>query len=172
MSWIQTFTGTKFYPTKPNPADIHIADIAHALSHMCRYGGHCSEFYSVAEHSVILSRVVPREDALWALLHDATEAYLVDVPRPVKKELTNYREIEAGLEVAVAMKFGLQLPIPESVKHADNAILADEMSALMPNPPDCWEDLPPPLGVWVPLWGPKDAEVAFLTRFKELTGEN
>lgn len=172
MSWIQTYTGKKFFPLNPRVEDIDILDIAHALSLMCRYGGHCSHFYSVGEHSVILSRVVPKEDALWALLHDATEAYLVDVPRPVKKELTNYREIEAGLEVAIAMKFGLGLPMPEAVKHADNSILTDEMHALMPNPPDRWDNELPALGVWFPLWDPPHAEAAFLKRFNELTGVN
>src|ERR1017187_10636100 len=77
---ITTFSGIHFWPLLPNPADIRIEDIAHALSNQCRFAGHAREFYSVAEHSVRVSQLCPPEDALWGLLHDASEAYLTDVP--------------------------------------------------------------------------------------------
>src|ERR1039457_118422 len=83
--FIGTFSGLRFWPLDPNPEKILIDDIAHALAHQCRFGGHASRFYSVAEHSVHVSRLCPPEDALWGLLHDASEAYLVDLPRPLKQ---------------------------------------------------------------------------------------
>ena len=82
--WVQTVTGKAFYPLKPDPSLISIEDIAWALSMQCRFAGHVLHFYSVAEHCVYISNSVPMEDALWGLLHDATEAYLTDVPRPLK----------------------------------------------------------------------------------------
>lgn len=99
--WIQTATGGQFWPMDPQPDEIDINDIAHALAMLCRFGGHCLRFYSVAEHSVLLSHAVPPEHALWALLHDATEGYLVDMPRPIKAFLPGYKEAEAGIVRAV-----------------------------------------------------------------------
>ncbi|MFG0247924.1 MAG: phosphohydrolase, partial [Phycisphaeraceae bacterium JB051] len=80
MSWIQTYTGKAFYPLREDPGIIDIRDIAHALSLQCRFNGHCSDFYSVAQHSVHVSEVVPQAFALWGLLHDAAEAYMSDLP--------------------------------------------------------------------------------------------
>jgi len=85
--WIQTYTGKKFWAFDAAIADICIEDIAHALAMRCRFGCHCKEFYSVAQHSVIVSHHLPPELKLWGLLHDATEAYLPDVPRPQKGRL-------------------------------------------------------------------------------------
>ena len=90
MCWIQTYTGRKFHPLRPRVAEVDVRDIAHALSLKCRFGGHCRVFYSVAEHSVRVSRVLEakgRELAVWGLMHDAGEAYLPDVGRPVKSFL-------------------------------------------------------------------------------------
>src|SRR5438128_12538670 len=81
--WMQTYTGRAFYPLDPRLDDICIEDIAHALSMLCRYGGQCQEFYSVAEHSVLMSYAVNPQHALWALLHDATESYMGDLIRPL-----------------------------------------------------------------------------------------
>lgn len=169
MCWIQTYTGRKFFPLDPVIESIDIADIAHALSMMCRYGGHCDRFYSVGEHSVLLSRCVPQELALWALLHDASEAYLVDVPSPLKPYLPGYADIERKLERAVAARFGLCWPMPEEIKFADTAIRTDEMQALMKSPPEPWPGMLPALGLELPLWGQKQAKAEFLQRFYELT---
>src|SRR5438128_5709421 len=92
--WMQTYTGRRFYPLAPAIEDVDLRDIAHSLAHQCRYAGHVDRFYSVAEHCVLLSRAVPAEYALDALLHDAAEAYVVDVPRPLKRNLAGYAEIE------------------------------------------------------------------------------
>src|SRR5689334_2642685 len=113
--WMQTFTGRRFYPLSPRPGEIDPADIAHALSLLCRYGGHVDRFYSVAEHCVLMSQAVAPEDALAALLHDATEAYVVDVPRPLKRQLAGYREIEEQVWFAIAYRFRLDYELPAAV---------------------------------------------------------
>src|SRR5579872_2947230 len=85
--WIQTASGLEFPLFEPRLDAINIEDIAHGLSMICRFTGQCARFYSVAEHSVHVSHLVPREDAAWGLLHDAAEAYLGDVASPLKKHL-------------------------------------------------------------------------------------
>lgn len=167
--WIQTATGKQFWPMDPRPEEIHLEDVAHALSMMCRFAGHCRRFYSVAEHSVLLSYAVSSENALWALLHDATEAYLVDVPRPVKPFLPGYREAESALEIAVAKRFGLALPLPDEVKEADRRILTDEAAQNMAAPPMPWSTSAEPLGVHLHFWPPEYAKRMFLGRFADLT---
>ena len=106
---IQTYTGRKFFPVAPRAEDIEILDVAHALSMLCRYTGHTKQFYSVAQHSVLVSRIVPPQDAAWGLLHDASEAYLCDVARPIKP----YRLLEQRLMVQVAGRFDLTYAEPD-----------------------------------------------------------
>ena len=167
-SWIQTHSGHQFYPLDPNPLQITILDIAHALSNVCRYTGHVMRFYSVAEHSVIVSRYVPRELALWGLLHDAAEAYLVDVPSPIKGRLEGYAEIEERVEEAVCERFKLPWPMPYEVKRIDHAILADEQTQLMVNPPAPRWFPERPLGVVLECWPPERAKAEFLARYSAL----
>ena len=92
-----TYTGRQFFPLTPRQEDIDIEDIAHSLSRLCRFNGHCKSFYSVAEHSYRISYIVPPEFALWGLLHDAGEAYLSDLPRPIKHQIPEFIEIEERL---------------------------------------------------------------------------
>ena len=171
--WMQKFTGRRFYPLDPRPEDIDPVDIAHALSLLCRYGGHVDRHLSVAEHCVLMSEVVPPEHALAALLHDATEAYVVDVPRPLKRYLTGYREIEARVWWAICVRFGLDLELPASVHEADDRIVLTERDELMSHAerrawgPDRLEPLP----VVVSGWSPKEAEVRYLGRLSHLTGK-
>lgn len=167
--WIQTFTGRKFFPAAPSPDDVHIEDIAHALSMLCRYGGHCRQFYSVAEHSLHASFFVPPADALWALLHDASEAYLVDVPRPVKPLLGGYRDLEAGIMRAVCTRFGLAPEEPPAVSRVDRALLFDERTQNMAVAPEAWSTDAPPVGAALRFFSPPVAEALFLARFGELT---
>lgn len=167
--WMQTYTGVAFWPLDPRVEEINISDIAHALANTCRYGGHCTFHYSVAQHSVLLSKHVAPEHALWALLHDATEAYLVDVPRPVKRFLTGYREIEDRLMAVIAERFGLYGKMPDAVKDADNRILLDESARLLGPAPMPWGIAGKPLGVAIKPWSPLRAEDQFLIRFGELT---
>jgi len=173
--WMQTYSGRIFYPLDPRPEDIDIEDIAHALSLQCRFNGHCRTFYSVAEHSVRVSELLPREFALWGLLHDAAETYLGDLVRPIKRqaEFSHYREHERVIEAAVATKFALYpTEIPRQVRHADDVLLATERRDLLGSNPAPWESLPPPLPATIePLVSPSAAEAAFLWRFCELTGE-
>lgn len=89
--WMMTYSGRAFWPLDPRADEIDPLDIAHALSMLCRYGGHVRRFYSVAEHCVLMSHAVAPEHALWALLHDATEAYMVDLPRPINRILLDER---------------------------------------------------------------------------------
>lgn len=172
MTFIQTYTGRRFYPLDPNPDDVCIEDIAHALAMICRFNGHVREFYSVAEHSVHVSHLVPPEYALAGLLHDAAEAYIADVSRPVKHaaEFQAYRAIEWGLQrvLNTALMGEHDASYAESVAIADNAMLALEARSLLPYDP--WmDDLPDSADVTLGLWGPNEAERRFLERYAELT---
>ncbi|GAA4439532.1 hypothetical protein [Phytohabitans houttuyneae] len=167
--WMQTYTGRAFYPLDPHVEDIDPVDIAHALSLLCRYGGHVKLAYSVAEHCVLLSHAVAPGNALWALLHDATEAYLGDMIRPLKSAMPEYRQVEDRLAAVIVDRFGLFRVCPDEVKLADTRILLDERAALMAPPPQPWavEHLQP-LGVEIRCWTPDEAENRYLDRLHEL----
>jgi uncharacterized protein len=170
--WIQTYSGRRFCPTKPNPDAIVIQDVAHALSMQCRFSGHCHKFYSVAQHSVLVSHICNFEDALWGLMHDASEAYLVDVPRPLKRsgQFNAYLDFEATMQKAICQRFGLPEKEPPSVKRADTILLATEARDLMaPLHPD-WTQPVDPLPFKIEAWSPEEAKNNFLKRFAELTG--
>jgi hypothetical protein len=161
---IRTFTGRSVDPFNMRAEDIDIVDIAHALSMICRYGGHVSQFYSVAEHSCLVSFSLPRELALWGLLHDAGEAYLGDIPTPIKTKI--HREREDAVMLAVIERFNLDPNVmPFDVHRADKAILADEMFNMMGGhkPHDT------PLGVKIHNWSPEQAKRNFLIAFQDLT---
>jgi hypothetical protein len=160
--WLQTYTGVEFHPLDPRPEDIRIEDISHALSKLCRYGGHCIRFYSVAEHCVHVASKAPDSLKLVALMHDAAEAYIVDVPRPVKHLLPQYKAIEERLEAAIAVRFGLVWPFPEEIKRLDNAILADEREQNMGQPPRPWMARES-LGVMLRFWPPQQAAYEFIS---------
>ncbi len=124
--YLTTISGRKFYPLDPRPEDVDIHDIAWSLSRICRFGGHVTSHYSVATHCVAMSYVVPEEDALWALLHDASEAYVGDMVKPLKKNMGLYMETEAKVISVIMEKYGLPLEMPESVRIADTGILNAE----------------------------------------------
>lgn len=128
---IRTFTGKYVNVFEPISEMFDIEDIAHALSNQCRFGGHLPEYYSVAQHCVLVASVVPEQYALQGLLHDASEAYLLDVPRPIKQGLTNYKEIENGLMTVLAERFRFQWPLNEHVKKADEEMLQLEWDEIM-----------------------------------------
>ncbi len=170
-AWMQTFTGRKFFPMDPRPGDVDSIDIAHALSLICRYGGHARKYYSVAEHCVLMSYAVPEDHALWALLHDATEAYVGDMVRPLKHQLPEYQAAEARVMVAIAHRFGLGSTVmPKAVKDADNRILLDERAVVLGPSPEPWEvEHLEPLGVKIRCLPPVVAEFQYANRLRELT---
>lgn len=170
--WICTYSGIDFYPLDPQPVKINIVDVAHALSMLCRFGGHTSQFYSVAEHCVRgtaalrsqgASKIVQRA----FLLHDASEAYLVDVPRPIKTSLVGYIEIEKTLQAIIEAKFGVEVSEEERalVKHMDEVMLATEKRDLMPSLSKDWGPLPEPLPGLIWSMTPDQAESAFLSEW-------
>ncbi len=172
---MQTASGGIYWPLDPRAEEVGIVDIAHALAMICRYGGHCQQFYSVAEHSVHVSRLVPAEHALVALMHDATEAYCADVPRPLKKHLANYAEIEQRNWAVIAMRYLLPLELPQCVHDADVAMLyAEQDQLLFPAPRSGFG-----MGLTTPIearpqvfgWVPARAKREFLERFWELNEE-
>jgi hypothetical protein len=168
--WIQTAAGRQFWPMDPRPNEVFIDDIAHALSMLCRFGGHCLRFYSVAEHSVLLSRAARPEHKLWALLHDASEAYLVDVPRPIKPALHGYKVAEEKITCAIAVRFNLHLGLPDAVKALDRAILLDERAQNMAPTSEVWAIDEAPLGMHLQFWDPARAKREFLSAFELLIG--
>lgn len=169
--WIQTFTGKQFWPIDPQIEDIDIKDIAHALSLICRFTGHCEKFYSVAEHSIRVCDVLPKELKLYGLLHDASEAYLTDISRPLKmlNLFDSYREIEKNLQNLIYIKYFLRPTEPFKVKEADNILLFTEARDLMKKPPVKWRDtIYNPLYKKINPMSSKKAEKLFLRRFYEL----
>ena len=128
---IRTFTGKWFNPFEPNIDDICIEDIAHSLSNQCRFGGHTKDFYSVAHHSVLCCAAASESNQLAALLHDASEAYLIDIPRPIKLKLIEYKPIEDKLMKMISEKFGFEYPLCKEVKDIDEAILQYEWQRQM-----------------------------------------
>ena len=139
---MQTHSGIKFYPMDPKPDDILIEDIAHALSLQCRFNGHVREFYSVAQHSVLVSMIVPPEVRMHGLLHDAPECYLGDIITPIKDLFEGVREIEDGLEKAIFTKYGmgkLWESDHESVNTADKTLLVTEARDLLASDSSDWD---------------------------------
>jgi len=167
--WIQTYTGNQFWPLDPKPEHIFIEDIAHALSNICRFTGHCDYFYSVAEHSIIVSNHVPGGFALWGLLHDAAEAYIGDMSRPLKSMLPQFKKIESRIMEAVIEKFHLE-PInePQIVKDIDSGILATESFAIMKRHPQVWTLPYPPIEHEFSLYPPNEAELWFLGCYNQI----
>ena len=178
-SAIQTFTGLRFSPLEPDPAAIAIEDIAHGLAHHCRFGGHAASYYSVGQHSCVVADAVrarggDRDTVLHALLHDAAEAYLGDLPHPVKHRSdfgALYRQIEEPLQAAILARFGLTSAPPPLVKEVDRAALAAERAVLMRAADDAWWpelDGVEPLEVELVPWTPPQSKTEFLQRFEEL----
>lgn len=172
-AWIQTISGKKFPVDEPDPAQIDIEDIAHALSMLVRFNGHGTRFYSVAEHSVHVSHEIDPELALIGLLHDAAEAYLGDVPSPLKKKLTQFSEFEHRMELAIGEAFGVDADLfkDRELKRADIQLLVDEKAALMVPEPEPWPEGAPEVrdAGRIEAWGPEEAKAQFLERFKVLS---
>ena len=180
--WMQTASAAQFWPLDPRPEEVRIGDIAHSLAHQCRFAGHCRTFYSVAEHSVRvawLAQEYVTEDyrnlvALVALLHDASEAYLVDLPRPVKRCVPGYKEAEARVQLAILKRYGLVEAwdaYAEIIKTCDNRLLATEARDLMGPPPAPWVQMPPPIDERIEPWSPYLARNVFIQSFEIFGGK-
>jgi hypothetical protein len=160
------------WPLDPRADEIHLVDIVQALSNTCRFGGHC-EFYSVAQHSVLVSERCDARDALWGLLHDASEAYLGDIPGPIKRSsiFDRYRQIEASLQRVIVGKFGLDEVEPASVRVADKRMLATEMRDLIVGGVGHvdWLRQYTPYSERVVPWSPSEARQRFLARYEQLS---
>jgi uncharacterized protein len=172
-AWIQTYGGGQFHILDPQQDEIRITDIGHALAMLCRFTGHTRKFYSIAEHSVLGSYLVPPKDALYFLMHDSSESYLNDINRPLKHFTgvgSEYLPVEKIVMEAILHKFRLPLEEPASIKKIDNAMLfAEKEQLLVPMEWDAkWGDVKS-ADVRVRCWAPEIAEVEFLHRFYELT---
>ncbi|HMM02016.1 MULTISPECIES: phosphohydrolase [unclassified Dysgonomonas] len=151
---IRTFSGKYMNVFAPTIDMICIEDIAHALSMLCRFGGHTSEFYSVAQHSILCADLVAEPYKLEALLHDAAEAYLVDLPSPIKHRMSEYKTIEDNLMKVIAKKFNLAYPFPEAIHKADKDMLKYE-----------WDSLIEGFNKFIIPWSHMDVKNEFLSRY-------
>jgi len=170
-NWIQTYTGRKFYPLDPYTEDVCLEDIAHSLAHQCRYTGHCNYFYSVAQHSVLVAQTIEKwgydkKTALCGLMHDASEAYIVDVPRPIKPFLTNYIQLEEKTMNVIKLRFDLPMKFDECVKRADSTLLNTERRDLMNDPQDWTFSGVGLLDNTIMSWSANESKASFLTWFK------
>lgn len=180
MSWIQLAHGEFFDFAAPSVEDISIEAIAHSLALQCRFSGHCQRFMSVGEHSVLVARrvaeLLPGDHLaeLCALLHDASEAILCDLPRPFKQMeiVANYRAWETHVQSKLFLKFaGITQPdaaMKKIIKQADNEVLATEKVQNMDTSPREWVALPDPLGIVLPFWTPERAKQVFLGHYRRL----
>lgn len=168
---IQTACGHSLSLVRPDPDCITIQAIAHALANTCRFGGHTSSFYSVAEHCVrvALSGYVPRWLQFDALMHDAAEAFVGDIPTPLKHLLPEFRAIERRIEAAIELKFGCYEMHHDLVKKADLVLLATERRDLMPDTHYRWEAIAgiEPLASPIHPLAPASAREMFLRAFKK-----
>lgn len=135
--YIETYTGKTFYPLDPRPEEIDIVDIAHHLSQICRFNGASKFFFSVAQHSINVYKYVKAqggsiEQQFDALMHDASEAYLCDLPKPIKRFMSDYKVYEDIVQEVIYQKYGLNSNYFETTKKADTDMLSYEAKILMP----------------------------------------
>lgn len=164
-------SGKYFDLLDPEGSEITIEDIAHGLSMTCRFAGQCMNFYSVAEHCWHASYQVPAHLARAALMHDAAEAFIGDVTRPLKSLLPDYKAIEKRIEAAIWRRFAVEGIDDPDIKRADLAMLGAEQAKNMPGHEDSWAIL---AGIDVPnitfrYWSPRSARHMWLTRYAELS---
>lgn len=157
-------SGIIFDLMRPERSQFEISDIAHSLSNQCRFGGHTPFFYSVAQHSVLVSDLLPPELRLAGLLHDAAEAYIGDLTAPLKHLLPDYLAIEQSVERALFSAFGIDYPLHPDVKLADRQVLAAELRDFFKDTNHAASQLPKidPLDSLL-------AEALFIDRFCDLT---
>lgn len=170
---VQLHSGAMLNLLAPQAHQINIQDIAHGLSHTCRFNGQCNQFYSVAQHSVIVSKFVEPQHALAALMHDAAEAFVGDLTTPLKNLLPNYQQIEQNLLKTIFQQIGLPYPPHHNIKVADGRALALEVKSLLSKPQSAqyWEFLEDFDQCDAPIfhcWAPEQAKELFLQRYYQL----
>lgn len=167
---IMLHSGAWFDFCAPHESAFTIEDIAHGLAQICRYSGQCRNFYSVAEHSLLVSETAAGFE-FEALMHDAAEAFLGDVTRPLKQMLPEFKRIEAEVEHAIFERFGIVHPLSPEVKKADLRVLAAEQRQIMPAGTDGWVrgQKVEPAPVTVRHLPPMEAKAAFMERFNALS---
>lgn len=166
-TYICTYLGNRFYPLEGRIDQVHLEDIAHGLAYQCRFNGQTSEFYSIAQHSLMVADIISAEHPelrLAALLHDASEAYLGDVVKPLKALLPDYKDIERRVEEIIAKAYGISDIFNPLIKRADMIALATEKRDLMPHSAEDWSYLKgyEPLRDAITAWSPEQAKRAFL----------
>ncbi len=168
--YVSTVTGNRFYPLEPRIDCVVIEDIAHGLAYQCRFNGQTRAFYSVAQHSLVVASLVPTDLRLAALLHDAAEAYLGDMVKPLKVLLPEFAAIEEKVSAIIAAAFGIDFSNYGPIKRADLIALATEKRDLMPLSVERWaylDDIRPLPGTIAPM-DPAQAKQAFLGEFARL----
>lgn len=156
---IRTISGQYVNVFEPNPDTLLIGDIAHALSNQCRFGGHLPRFFSVAQHSLLCYLIANEDSKFDALMHDASEAYLLDMPKPIKMEISQYNDIENNLMNILANKFGFNYPKTPEVERVDHYLLEWEWNVIMLNKTN--SQFPP-----IYCMSPEEARIAFITAFE------
>lgn len=180
--WMLTQSRRKVRPLAFRADDVDIDDIAQSLGYQCRYNGHVDRYYSVAEHSVLVSRALQRDGydlntVRTGLLHDAAECYTGDMIRPLKNAMREHgfdpKPFEVAIEETISRKFGLAWPWPAVIEQYDTAIIRDEKDQIKHDPSDDWSAYGVPaagLGVKIVGWGPQEATAQFSLRFVEVFG--
>ena len=172
--YVSTVSGNRFYPLEPRIDRVAIEDIAHGLAYQCRFNGQTQAFYSVAQHSLVVASLVPTDLRLAALLHDAAEAYLGDMVKPLKVLLPEFAAIEEKVSAIIAGAFGIDFSDYGPIKRADLIALATEKRDLMPHSVERWaylDDIRPLPGTIVPM-DPAQGKQAFLLEFTRLRKAN
>ncbi len=171
--YVSTYSGNRFYPLEPRIDQVAIEDIAHGLAYLCRFNGQTSEFYSVAQHSLVVSSLVPRELRLAALLHDAAEAYLGDMVKPLKVLMPDFAALEDRVTAIIGATFAIDFSDYGPIKRADLIALATEKRDLMPHSVERWAYLDDVRALprrIVPM-SPRQAKQAFLKEFELLNSQ-
>lgn len=170
---ILTHSGHYFSFLTPEDCPFTLVDIAHGLSNICRFGGQCHRFYSVAEHSVHVASLVRPELRWAALMHDAAEAFVGDMPKPLKEMLPDYQAIEKRVETVIAKRFRLSTVemMDPAIKHADRVMLRTEQRQVMNNN-DGWAHCADvePAEITIQFWSPVTAFAAFMALALDLNG--
>ena len=164
MNYVCTYLGNRFYPSEPRIDRIDIEDIAHGLAFQCRFNGQTTRFYSVAQHSLMVAALVSPRLRLPALLHDAAEAYLGDMVKPLKRLFPEFSRLEIGVLDLIGQRFSVNLRSQPAIEKADLVALATEKRDLMPHSTETWTSLAgiSPLPELIDPWSPEEAKQRFM----------